>query len=92
MNPNSFSLTVTRSTGGNVNSLDGFINCGTTCSAVYSQNTNVTLNAVPLNAQWIFVGWSGACSGTSLTCVVTMNASKTASAEFRPRPFDYREF
>ncbi len=92
LNSGSYSLVVNRSTGGRVNSADGNINCGSVCSAIYAQNTNVTLTATPLSAQWLFVGWSGACSGTSTTCVVNMSSSRTVGAEFRPRPFDYQEF
>jgi hypothetical protein len=87
-----FTLTVNRSTGGTVTSNVGGINCGNTCSAVFSSNTSVILTATPLNSQWIFIGWGGACSGSSSTCTVVMSSSKNVTAEFRPRPFDYREF
>lgn len=42
----------------------------------------VTLTAVPA-AGTPFVGWTGACSGTALTCTLTMNADRTATANFR---------
>jgi hypothetical protein len=42
--------------------------------------TNITLTAVP-NTGSVFVGWSGACTGTG-TCSIVMNANKSVSAGF----------
>jgi len=42
--------------------------------------TNITLTAVP-NTGSVFVGWSGACTGTG-TCSIVMNANKNVSAGF----------
>ncbi len=56
----------------------------TSCSFVYSNYTNgtiVTLKAVTLN-NGIFIGWGGACSGTSTQCQVTMNNNKVVNATF----------
>ena len=50
------------------------------CSEVYVGGTVVTLTAVP-SVLYLFTGWSGACSGTG-PCVVTMNASKSVTANF----------
>ena len=77
----SFDLTVNKSgTGtGAVTSAPTGINCGPTCVFSYSFNTQVTLTATPA-AGATFTGWSGACTGSS--CVVTMNAAKTVTANF----------
>jgi hypothetical protein len=56
------------------------INCGAACSASYPNNTVVTL-AVSAGAGYIFVGWSGACSGLG-SCAVTMNAARSVTAVF----------
>ncbi len=48
----------------------------------FTAGTAVTLTAVPAaGVPWI--GWTGACTGTSLTCTVTMNADTTVTANFR---------
>ena len=57
------------------------INCGATCSASYVSGTNVTLTATATGTS-IFSGWSGACAGTTATCVVNVNAAKKATATF----------
>jgi endoglucanase len=69
--------TVTSSTGG--------INCGGTCSATYASGTAVTLTAT-IAAGSTFSGWSGACTGTASTCVVTMTAAQTVNATFNATP------
>ncbi|HYD53858.1 MAG TPA: cellulase family glycosylhydrolase [Gemmatimonadaceae bacterium] len=78
-----YALTVTRSgTGtGTVTSNVGGINCGTACSASYSSGTTVTLTARPATGS-TFAGWSGACTGTSATCTVSMTAARTVNAAF----------
>lgn len=62
------------------------INCGTGCSfdtADYREGDEVTLVASP-NPGNTFTGWSGGCSGTGLTCTVTMDAAKSVTANFIP--------
>ena len=76
----SYALTVSTSGSGTVTSTDGYINCGSSCTHSYTSGTDATLNAVPASG-WSFSGWGGACSGTG-SCVVTMNAAKTATATF----------
>ena len=68
---------------GTVTSNVGGINCGATCSATYSDGTLVTLTATPSGAS-AFNGWSGDCSGTSTTCVVTMSQARDVTADFGP--------
>jgi len=75
-------LTVSKSgTGsGTVTSNPSGINCGSTCSASFSNGTSVTLTAYP-NSSNTFTGWSGDCSGTS-TCTVNMTSAKNVTATF----------
>ena len=87
----SHTLTVDKTIGGSVTSVDGFINCGSVCSKVYQNNTDVTLVATPASVRWKFVGWSGDCSGTG-ACDVRVNSSKVVKAQFRPNPAQYQEF
>jgi len=48
----------------------------------YASGTAVTLTATPdIGQPW--VGWGGACSGTSTTCTLTMDADKSVTANFR---------
>jgi hypothetical protein len=54
-----------------------------TCGASYPLATSVTLSAAPLSTS-LFAGWTGACSGTSPTCVVTMSQARTVGARFVP--------
>jgi len=78
----SFDLTVNKSgTGtGTVTSAPTGINCGATCLFSFSFNTPVTLTATAATGS-TFIGWSGACTGSG-SCVVTMNAAKTVTANF----------
>jgi phospholipase C len=77
-----YQLTVTAPpTGsGTITSSPPGINCPTTCSASFNQNTQVTLTASPA-ANFIFAGWTGACSGTT-ACAVTLSANATVGANF----------
>jgi hypothetical protein len=47
----------------------------------FSSGTQVTLTTQP-DANSVFSGWSGACSGTATTCQVTMNSNKSVTATF----------
>jgi uncharacterized repeat protein (TIGR02543 family) len=51
-------------------------------AASYASGTVVTLTATP-DAGQPWIGWSGACSGTSTTCTLTMTADKAVTANFR---------
>ncbi|TAN48706.1 MAG: hypothetical protein EPN21_14250 [Methylococcaceae bacterium] len=68
---------------GAITSSPAGINCGNTCNGVYDWNTPVTLTATP-TIDSTFTGWSGACSGTSATCTVTMDQAQNAGAGFAP--------
>ena len=74
-------LTVARAGNGRVTSTPSGIDCGTTCSATYDRGTQVTLTATP-DAGSSFLGWGGVCSGTGLTCVVSVEADRGVTASF----------
>jgi hypothetical protein len=56
--------------------------CTSSCNTDYAKSSTptVTLTATA-GSRTTFLGWSGACSGTS-TCTVTMDAAKSATATF----------
>ena len=78
-----YSLTVTTagSGSGNLASSPAGINCGADCSEPYNRGTVVALTATP-DARSSFASWSGACSGTAVTCQVTMSAARSVTATF----------
>jgi hypothetical protein len=81
-------LTVTRAgTGtGTVTSSPAGIDCGADCAHGFPVGTTVTLTAAP-GAFSIFMGWSGACSGTTATCTVLVDAAKSVTASFQGQGF-----
>ena len=66
---------------GTVTSAPTGIDCGNRCSAQFPQDNTVTLTATAESGS-TFVGWSGACSGSALSCTVTMNTDQIVSAQF----------
>jgi len=72
--------TKTGNGSGTITSGDGGINCGATCSATYLSGTVVNVVETP-DANSVFTGWSGACTGIG-ACAVTMNADMTVMANF----------
>jgi len=79
------SLTVSGSGSGSVNSnapAPGF-NCSSgACAAQFSQDSSLTLTAVPGSGS-IFSGWSGDCPPeTGISCTVSMNTNRNISASF----------
>lgn len=83
--PTSFTLAVTAGNGGRVASQPAGIDCGSTCSASFGAGTDVTLTATPSQG-FNFQSWSGACSGSAVTCTVTMSAARSVSATFATAP------
>lgn len=63
--------------------LTHWIDCGNECLAALA-NASITLEARPADGS-IFVGWRGACSGTS-SCVLTVDSDKTVTAIFQRAP------
>jgi hypothetical protein len=75
-----------RPASGKVTSNPAGIDCGTTCSTPYSENTVVTLEAVP-DPGTRFDGWSGeGCPNTGTTCTVTMSMARSVQASFTRDP------
>jgi cysteine-rich repeat protein len=76
-------LTVTKSGAGTgtVTGGSGAINCGSTCSSDFNNNTMVTLTAAA-SSDSVFLGWSGACTNMSGTCTVTMTQARNVDAQF----------
>jgi uncharacterized repeat protein (TIGR02543 family) len=77
-----FALTVGKAgTGsGTVTSSPSGIDCGADCTETYASGSSVTLTAAAASGS-SFVGWSGACTGTS-SCVVSMTAARAVTASF----------
>ena len=74
-------LTVSKSGSGTVVGSRSGITCGTKCSHPYACGTSVTLTAKAALGS-VFTGWSGACTGTSTTCHLSMTAARAATATF----------
>jgi len=66
---------------GSITSIPAGISCGKVCSTSLPAGTALTLAAIP-DPGFIFVNWSGACSGTVPTCMVTGNTSLSVQANF----------
>jgi Divergent InlB B-repeat domain len=77
-----YNLVVKTAGSGSVVSAPSAIDCGKTCSAKLTQGTRVTLTATPATGLK-FNGWAGACSGTSLTCSVTVSKDTQVQANFK---------
>ena len=76
-------LSLTNSGGGSVTSNPAGINCGSSCSMVVNNGTQVTLTATP-NSGYT-TAWSN-CGGTTSgnTCTTTVNANTTIGVTFTP--------
>ena len=76
-------LSVGISNKGVVKSDIGGINCGGggSCSARVNQGSVVTLTATPPTGL-AFIGWSGACSGTSSVCTIAITSDTKVQAAF----------
>jgi hypothetical protein len=76
-----YTLSVSKAGNGSGTVTATNINCGTACSASFSSGTSVTLTATAA-AGSTFAGWSGACTGASATCAVSMTAAQSVTATF----------
>lgn len=80
--PAKFPVQLQLTGAGSVASSPSGITCPGTCAANFKQGTNITLTATPGTGE-SFVGWDGACSGASATCIVAnIQAGVTVSAQF----------
>jgi RHS repeat-associated protein len=75
------SVSKTGSGAGTVTSFPAGIDCGSTCSAEFEPNTQVTLTALPA-AGSAFEGWSGGCAGSGSSCTVTLSQAQSVRAAF----------
>lgn len=85
--PKTFTLDLRKNNAGYgaVTSSPVGIDCGTACgtaSASFVANTRVKLTAKAVAGRR-FTSWSGACSGPSMVCNVTMSAARSVTANFR---------
>ena len=80
----------TATASGSVSSSPAGVSCATpnaagqtqaTCNANFGWNSAVTLTASAAPGS-TFTGWSGACTGPTPTCTVTMSAARTVTATF----------
>ena len=62
----------------------GGIDCGENCTAYYPGGQKVRLEARFNEADTLFLGWKGDCSGFQNQVYVTMDADKSCSASFKP--------
>ncbi len=73
---------------GKVSSSPGGVLCLSNCSstsAAFKEGTSVTLSAAP-SKNYVFTEWTGACSGSSTTCSLTMDGFKSVGAKFTAVP------
>ncbi|MDQ2669642.1 MAG: putative Ig domain-containing protein, partial [Gemmatimonadota bacterium] len=73
-------LTATVTGPGTITASPGGISCPADCSEPYGNGEAVTLTATP-TGDALFLGWSGACSGTG-ECVVSPSGDVSVSATF----------
>ena len=77
----SYTLSISK-TGTGTGTVTGTgISSGTDCSEPFIAGTLVSLTATA-DGNSVFTGWSGACSGTTNPCTVTMDANKAVSPSF----------
>ncbi len=74
-------ITTAGTGSGSITSSPAGISCGATCTSEFARHTVVTLTAVP-GIGSVFAGWSGACTGTSPTCEVTLADAAATTATF----------
>lgn len=81
--PSTYRVTVSKlgSGTGTVTSSAGGLSCGNSCVADITNGDSVTLTALH-GAGSQFTGWSGACSGSGITCTLTMSAARSVTAGF----------
>ncbi len=74
-------LTVTVEGNGGVTSAPLGIGCPSDCVETYPGGTPVSLAPVPAPG-WVFLRWSGDCSGTGVPCIVPMSEARSVTATF----------
>ena len=78
-------VTVSGGGSGNVTSSPAGIDCSgdspASCTHAFTAGTVVTLTAEVYPGS-VFGGWTGACTGTQLTCQVTLDQARSVGAQF----------
>lgn len=82
-NTRTLTVTVEGPGAGSVTSTPGSISCPGTCVGDFELGSTVTLVAAPTGGD-VFVGWTGACTGTQPTCAVMMTDARATTARFAP--------
>jgi hypothetical protein len=75
-------LSVAKTGNGEVTSVPSGLKCGDVCTADFVIGAQILLLARPAPGSSL-TGWSGACTGSSETCTVIMDADRSVSASFR---------
>ena len=79
-------LTVTATGSGSGTITGAGITCGSDCTEIVNDGTQITLTAAP-NTSFFFTGWAvsgspaATCAGTG-TCTITLNTNRTVTATF----------
>ncbi|MFO0576453.1 MAG: GON domain-containing protein [Polyangia bacterium] len=69
--------------GGLVFSEPAGLSCGSTCSASFPSGTVLRLTATPPPGM-DFVGWQGACQGSSATCELVVTQAAQVAVQYQP--------
>jgi len=68
--------------GAVISTTSSAISCGRQCSASLPSNSSITLQASP-DPGFVFVNWTGACTGTAPTCTVRVTGQTQVQANFK---------
>jgi PKD repeat protein len=85
LDPLALTVSIQGAGAGQVGSSPVGISCGYFCGASFDPGTVVMLTATPIPG-FVFVGWSGDCSGTG-NCQLTMSQARSVTATFVPASF-----
>lgn len=78
---NAYLLTASTTGGGTGTITAPGLDCGGDCTERYAEGSVIAVTATA-TAGSIFAGWSGDCSGSALTCDVTMDSARSVTASF----------
>jgi len=79
--PTTYTLSISKSGTGTGTISGTGISCGSTCSTTVNSGTSITITATPASGS-TFGGWSGSCSGTGGSCMLSMTANRNVTATF----------
>lgn len=80
-----YSLEISVQERGTVSLVPGGGQCRATCTSEFDSGQSVVLTATA-DTGFRFVGWSGACSGTSASCTLSLTGSLSVIAVFASQP------